>query len=333
LSFRSSLQSGAAPTPDASDLAEELGTGSSLLPRRAPSILIALVVVVSIVLAVLGVMGDRPHNHLRIQLAWLPLAVLVLAALELMQAELWSRLLRALGGELDSVHALSVWCVSALARYVPTSMLMPIVRVRMSRARSVRGDVCIASLIYEGVLVNCGAACVGAYFVITLPTLRGEGWRWGVMALPVAAISVLHPRVFATLSGRVLRRARRLPLAVHLSVGQLLRFTAGYIASFVLAGLGLVVVVLMLHGVSWQGVPTIVGAMAIGFIASAFAFVLPGGLGAREAALVAALTPIMPTFVAATAAVVLRLIQLGIEVTLALLLPWVARRRDTRQSA
>jgi glycosyltransferase 2 family protein len=290
-----------------------------------------MLVVGGVVLAVLGVMADRPHSHVRVQLAWLFPAVIVLTALELMQAELWGRLLRALSGQLDVANGLAVWCVSALARYVPTSMLMPVVRVRMSRARGVPGDVCIASLFYEALLVNCGAACVGAYFVITLPALRGDISRWGVLLLPLAAISALHPRVFAAISGAVLRRMGRAPLAAHLSVGQLLRFTAGYVASFVLAGVGLIVVVLMVHSVTWQGAPTIVGAMAIGFVASAFAFVLPGGLGAREAALVAALSPAMPTFVATTAAVALRLIQLAIEVILALLLPWMARRHDGRQ--
>ncbi len=211
---------------------------------------------------------------------------------------------------------------------------MPIVRVRISQTRQVQGDVCLASVVYDGALVNCGAACVAAYFVIALPALRGDLLRWVVLALPLVAVSALHPRVFATLSRSLLRRAGRLPLSAHLTLKQLLSFTIGYIATFARAGFGLIAVVLMLHPLTWHGIPAVTGAMSIGSIASAFAFVLPGGLGAREAALVIALSPVLPTFAATTAAaVMIPLIQLGVEVILALLLPWVARRYDIRRRA
>jgi hypothetical protein len=291
--------------------------------------ILALVVAGGVVLAVLGALADQP-SHLRLQPVWLVPAIVGVAALELVQAELWHRLLGALGGRLDVTNSLAIWCVSAVARYVPTSMLMPVVRVRMSVRRGVRGDVCLASVIYEGVLVNCGALCVAAYLLLTLPALHGDLWRWGVLVLALAALAALHPRLFAPLSGRLLRRMGRVPLPIHLSLRQMLGFTVGYAASFVLAGASLVAVVMMLYSLTWHGVPTVIGAMAIGFIASAFAFVLPGGLGAREAALVVGLSPVMPTVTATAVAVAVRLIQLGCELFLALLLPWMGRRRDVR---
>jgi uncharacterized membrane protein YbhN (UPF0104 family) len=88
----------------------------------------------------------------------------------------------------------------------------------------------------------------------------------------------------------------------------------------------------MLYPLALQAVPTVIGAMAIGFMASAFAFILPGGLGAREVALAAALSPVMPTLLATATTVAARLIQLGIEIVLALLLPWIARRLDVRRA-
>jgi hypothetical protein len=306
--------------------------GYSLFRKLLPVVATALIAG-GVAVTVVNLLGDRPHSNLRLQAAWLAPATLALCALELMQAELWRRLLRALGGELDTPNGLAIWCVSAIARYVPTSMLMPIVRVRMSRRRGVQADVCVASVVYEAVLVTCGAACMSAYFVITLPPLRGDLWRWGILAVPLATAGALHPAVFAPLSGKLLARAGRLPLARHLSPRELLGFATGYLASFAVAGLGLAAVVLMLHTLSWQDLPTVAGAMAIGFIASTLAFVLPGGLGAREAALVVALSPVLSTVVATGAAVAVRLIQIGVEVLLALALPWIARRRDARREA
>jgi hypothetical protein len=286
----------------------------------------------AVAITVVNLLGDHPHAHLRLQAVWLGPAILAFGALELLQAELWHRLLRALGGHLDAPDALAIWCVSAVARYVPTSMLMPVVRVRMSRRRQVLGDVCLASVVYEAVLVTCGAACMAAYFVITLPQFHGDPWRWAIVTIPLGATAVLHPRLLAPLSSRVLARAGRPPLPAHLSQRQLLNFTAGYAMSFIVAGSGLAAVVLMLHTVSLQILPTITGAMAIGFIASTLAFVLPGGLGAREAALVIALAPVLPTAVATGAAVLVRLVQIGVEVILALALPWIVRRRAARQA-
>lgn len=302
-----------------------------LLLRRALPAIVALAVVAGVVLTVLGVLADRPHSHLAFQVGWLFPAIFAFLALELMQAELWHRLLGALGGTIDTSHALAIWAVSAVGRYVPTSMLMPIVRVRMSRTRHVPAELSIASVVYEGVLVNCGAACVATYFIIKLPGIHHRFWAWSALLLPLLAVGALHPRVVAFLDSRLLARLGRMPLAIHLSFRQLLSFTAGYVASFLLAGLGLVAVVLMVHPLGWQGVPSVIGAMAIGFIASVFAFVLPGGLGVREAALVLGLSPVLPTLAASTAAVALRLIQLGCELLLAVALPWIAHRHEARE--
>lgn len=307
--------------------------GRFSLFRRLLPVVAAALIAGALAITVANVLGDRPHANLRLHLAWLAPAILALCILELVQAELWRRLLHALGGSLDTPNALAIWCVSAIARYVPTSMLMPVVRVKMSQRRGVQGDVCLASIVYEAVLVTCGAACMAAYFFITLPPLHGDAWRWGIVVAPLAAIGALHPRILGPLSARALARAGRAPLPTHLSTRQLLGFAVGYTASFAIAGLGLAAVVLMLHTLSWQDLPTVAGAMAIGFIASTLAFVLPGGLGAREAALVLALSPVMPTVIATGAAVAVRLIQIGVEVLLALALPWLAHRRTALAGA
>lgn len=332
LSYQSEIQSDVHSLAHAGAFVDEPRQERLSLLRRLLPTVVVLIVAGGVVLAVLGIWADRPRAHFRLDVVWLLPAIVGLAALELTQAELWRRLLGTLGGTLDMLPALAIWCVSAVARYVPSSMLMPVVRVRMSRGRGVRGDICLTSVLYESVLVTCGALYVGAYVIVVLPSLRGDVWRWGVLVLPLAAIGVLHPRLFELLSARALRRLGRLPLPKHLSMKQLLGFTTAYAMSFLLAGASLIAVVMMLHPLTWQGAPTVIGAMAIGFVASVFAFLLPGGLGAREAALVVTLSTVLPTVVATAVAVAARLIQLGIEVILALFLPWVLHRRDARRA-
>jgi uncharacterized membrane protein YbhN (UPF0104 family) len=81
-----------------------------------------------------------------------------------------------------------------------------------------------------------------------------------------------------------------------------------------------------IHGVAGDDIPTTIGAYSVGFAASVVAFVLPGGLGAREGAMAAALSPALPFAVALAVAVGIRLAQMGIEVLYAAITPVLARR-------
>jgi hypothetical protein len=280
--------------------------------------------------AAIGVLADRPHTYLRFSAGWLAVAITGFAVVELLHAELWRRLVVALGVRMESRRSFAIWCVSAIARYVPTNMLMPVLRVSMSRSHKVPRSICVASLVYEAALATSAALLVGAYCIIGLPALRGDVWRWGVLLIPLLSMLALHPRGVGLVSDRLLRRLGRDPLPSHLSVEQLLRFVAGYVASFLLAGACLLAVVLAFHPLSSHDVPAVLGAYAVGFAATLVAFVLPGGLGAREIALAGVLSAVMPTLVATTASVAVRLIQIATELLLALVTWWIATRHEAR---
>lgn len=297
--------------------------------RFAPAV-VTLLVAASIAATAIAVLSERPHAPLLFRAAWLAPAIVGFLALHVVQAELWRRLLARLGGPLSPRRGLAIWSVSTIARYVPTSMLMPVLRVTLSGARGAPRAAGIASIAYEALLAIGGALCVAAYFVVGLPALRGEAWRWGAVAIPLLVVIGLHPRVLGALSGRLLRRLGREPLRARLALGALLSFTAGYAASFVLGGASLLALACVFDRVGWPDAPSVVGAFSVGFVASTFAFVLPAGLGAREAALVAALAPVMPGFAATAVAVSVRLVQLSVELLFALLAPRFANRHERR---
>src|SRR4051794_20750875 len=95
------------------------------LARRALLTAVALAVVASVVIAGLHEAGRLDLSGLRLQPGWLTLAVAGFAALQLAHARLWRLLMSSLHSPLEARRALSIWCVSSIARYVPTSMLMP----------------------------------------------------------------------------------------------------------------------------------------------------------------------------------------------------------------
>lgn len=301
--------------------------------RHAVTATMAVLVAGGLATTVLAILAQRPHTHLRFLAGWLCLSVIGFVVVALVQAELWRWLLRALGARLEPRRSLAIWCVSAVARYAPTGVLMPVVRVRMSRSRKIPASICAASLVYEAVLAICGSLWVGSYFLLDLSQLRDEAWRWALLLVPLAGMLALSPRGMELVSRRLLSRLGGEPLPVHLSAGQLALFTAGYIVNFLLAGASIVALTLACHTLPAHLIPAVISAFAVGFTVSALGFLLPGSLGARELALVGALSLLMPVFVATAVAIFSRLIQLGIELLLALLAPLIAIRHESRGPA
>jgi uncharacterized membrane protein YbhN (UPF0104 family) len=88
-----------------------------------------------------------------------------------------------------------------------------------------------------------------------------------------------------------------------------------------------------IHGVAAPDIPTVIGAYSVGYAVSLLTVFLPAGLGAREGAMVAALSPVMPLTVALAVAVAIRLLQVGVELVFATLTPVWARRTEAQTAA
>ena len=129
---------------------------------------------------------------------------------------------------------------------------------------------------------------------------------------------------------KVLLRLGRAPLPISLPGRRVFEFLALYAIDTLIAGLGLYCLTQSVYPAGTDDMPTIVGSYAVANTFSILAFILPGGLGAREAGMAVALSPVMPTAPAVAVAVLSRVLQLGLEVILALVTPLLARRRDPR---
>jgi glycosyltransferase 2 family protein len=257
--------------------------------------------------------------------AWLVLAAVGFALLQLAHAELWRRLLRLLGYVLPGRRSRAVWNVSALARYVPTGLVSPIMRAGMTESDGVPRRVCLVSVVYELGLALTGALVVSTYALLRVPQLHGGQWRFLLVGVPVISIAALHPRFFHRVTDSALKRFGRQPLPLSVPFARLAELTMLYAASFVLAGLSILALVLAVHPVATADIPYVLSAHAFGFSASVLGIVLPGGLGAREAALAAVLTLAVPTAVAVAVAVAARVVQLALEIAFAAITPVLAR--------
>jgi uncharacterized membrane protein YbhN (UPF0104 family) len=316
----------------AGDLASRAGSLRPADPRvrRALHAGVVLIIVLGVGFAVVAALGDFPNVTWRFRPAALLLAALALAVFLMGNAEIWRRLLHALGPELPPLRAQAIWSASALGRYVPTAALLPVLRVALCERQGAPKRITLASLVYETALVLTASVVIGAYFVITLPDLAASSQRFLVLAVPVLALILLQPRIFHRLADYCLRRLGRAPLPVALGAPRIFEFVALYLVSLAIAGLSLYALAQSFYPVGVDELPTVVGAFSVATTFSFLAFLAPGGLLAREAAMTLALSPIMPAAPALAIAVLSRILQLGIEVVIASIAPVLARSRTTR---
>jgi uncharacterized membrane protein YbhN (UPF0104 family) len=99
-----------------------------------------------------------------------------------------------------------------------------------------------------------------------------------------------------------------------------------YTASFVVAGIAVWGMTQALYDLPAEDTYAAVASYALGYVVGVIGFVIPGSLGAREAGLAIGLSAVVPGPVALAVAIALRLIQIGVEVLYALVMPLLARR-------
>jgi glycosyltransferase 2 family protein len=313
----------------AGDFASRVGSldpGDPIM-RRGLHIAIGLVVLLGVGLAIWGTLSEFPEVDWRWRPVSLGLGVLGVATFLVLNAELWRRLLHALGPELPPLPASTIWFVSGLGRFVPTSLLTPMIRIAMSEREGVPKRICLVSVAYEIALALSGALIVGAYFIVDLPDLQGHWERFLAVGLPVIAVVALQPGIFHRLTASALERLGREPIPAPLGSARVFEFLGLYAVVYVLAGLSTFALGQAIYPMGSDDIVTVLGAFAVGTTLGIIAFVLPAGLVAREAGLAVALSPIMPTAPAVAIAVLSRVVQIAMEVLLATLTQVLVRRR------
>jgi hypothetical protein len=298
--------------------------------RRALHLGIAILVVLSVALAVLAALGDLPDVGWRFRPLDVGMAVAGFGSCLLLHAEFWRRILGQLGPQLAPRRSMAIWFTSGLGRYVPTSVLLPVLRAAMAERAGVPKRICLASVVYEAAFNFTAALIVGAYFVISLPELGDAPGRYLVLALPVIALILLQPRAFHPIADRVLVRLGREKLPLSLSGLQVLAYVALYAVTYLIAGFSVYALAQLVYPVGGGDLVVVVGAFAVGMAVSLLAIFLPGGVFVRDLGLALALSPVMPAAPAIAVAALARITQLGLELLGALVSPLLARSERPR---
>jgi hypothetical protein len=302
-----------------------LGAGS---PRLRAAIQYGLILLVFGFLAffIVSQWNRLPDYDWRFRPGWLLLAFACVLAFYALQPMLWRIILRALGEDGDAVQLRAAWAKSLVARYVPTSALMVVGRVVLAERAGITKRVCLASIVYELALGVNAAVIGGAYFFITLPSLEDTPARYAILLVVPLALAGLHPRVFKPVTDWALRKLGREPLPRALRYRTVLLLIPVFLLGWTLVGVGLFAFASALQSLPLDELPYIAAAYPVAFCVSVITFIVPSGLGTRDATLATALDAVLPLTVATAIAVAFRIFQTAIELMWVGILILVARR-------
>jgi glycosyltransferase 2 family protein len=255
-----------------------------------------------------GVVTEWPQVHASLnQMHWYSVAGAALAALAgwLCMVMVWSEVIADLGSPLPLSAAVRVMSVVQLAKYLPGGVWAFAAQIELgSEYRVPRRRSATAA----GVSLALTFALALAIAAVVLPlvsTAAALQYWWALAIAPVIGVC-LAPPVLGRLVDRVLILARRQPLERRPSMGGIARALGWAALGWLLWGLQVWLLVRDLTGLGTRALPVAIGGYALAWAAGTMIVVTPGGLGARELALIAVLAPIMPRGEAIAVALVSR---------------------------
>lgn len=243
---------------------------------------------------------------------WAAASVMAMLAFVLVYGACWWLLISELERRRAPLAAMRLFLLSWPGRYVPASL--PHYGGRLVAGPSLglsRGAVA-ASLVYENVfaIVASGGVAIVLLAAGYRDAIGGSGWLVAaIVAAPLGALS-LHPAVGRTAVRVGARRMERLATLESYVLGSsaLMRVGAFYVVGSVVAGFAFWC---SLRAVGAEAPLFLaVAAYNIGGVAGMLAIAVPGGIGVREAVVVAVMSTFVSPPVALSAAVLARLVAM-----------------------
>lgn len=203
----------------------------------------------------------------------------------------WRSLLAGLGSPLPLPAAIRVMFLAQLGKYVPGSVWALVGQVELAREHDVpRRRGASATLLAMAATIATGVVVAAVTLPLTSPGATRRYW-WLLLLAPVL-LAALHPRVMITMLNRVLALARRPAFTETIGLGTMARAVGWSVLAWALFGTH---AWLLARSLGDAGFFLSTGAYALAFVVGFLVVIAPGGLGAREAALVVALAPVLPS--------------------------------------
>jgi len=232
-------------------------------------------------------------------------AALLLAAM-FMNAALWARVVRDLGGaHIPVKQAIPLFMIANLGRYVPGKVWQIAGLAALASKRGVRPITATGAAVLGQGLSILAATAIGLGALLTAP--EEVVGAWGMIAAVVVALVVLLIAVPASFraGARLWFRLARTEAPTQLDSVHGLQWLALYALNWAVLALSFWVLVIS-FGVSAEIVP-VASAFAAAYVAGYLFIPAPAGVGIREGMLIVFLTPHLGVGAAGALAVIARI--------------------------
>ncbi|MFI0357210.1 YbhN family protein [Actinomadura sp. 9N407] len=205
----------------------------------------------------------------------------------------WRTYLTGLGSPLPVRTMFRISNISQLGKYVPGKVWALVTQIEMTREHQVpRMRSFSSTMLAVATSTACGLAVAAVTLPLTSESARDQYW-WLFLLAPVV-LAALHPKIVTWCLDTALKLARRPPMEHPVSLGVTLVAVAWTMLGWALFGVHLWLLCEAVGG-DGAGLPfQAAGAYALAFVFGLLVFIAPGGIGAREAALVMVLGPVLP---------------------------------------
>lgn len=239
--------------------------------------------------------GHSWHLHS----GWLTASVAVLVGSMMAMALGWYAALRELGTAMSPWPAQRIWIVTNFLKYLPGKVWLVIGRILHCQRYGIPKIVTLTSFAYEYVLFMASGVIVSA---CTVPfwLQRGEAraYGWTLLLVPATLIG-FHPAIFGPTVNRLLKLAKRPPLARQIRFSRLLLLLLFFCLAWGLFGGAFCLFVMAVHPMPLVAWPTLGGAFMASWILGLLVIFTPGGLGVREGMLMAVLASLCSAYLPA----------------------------------
>jgi uncharacterized membrane protein YbhN (UPF0104 family) len=205
----------------------------------------------------------------------------------------WRTLLAGFGSRLPLGPAIRVMFVGQLGKYVPGSVWAVIGQTELAREYGVPRERGAAATMLA-MATSLATACAVAAVTLPLTSAQATHHYWWLLLFAVPLLACLHPKIVTAALNRALILVRRQPLPQAIPLRAMVTAVAWTMLGWCLWGVQLWLLVRTAGAHHGGLLPLSAGAYALAWAVGFVVIISPGGLGAREAALVVALSPVMP---------------------------------------
>ena len=274
--------------------------------------------------------GQVRHRLADVDASWLGLGILLAIAGMTAIAIAWRPVLVALGAEQPTRRAVVRWYyVGEIGKYVPGGIWTFVGRAELARRGGLDRPSAYGSVALSLALLQVAAACVAAVVLPFTSITRHSAAAWLVLLVVPVGLALLHHRVLEPLLAFVERATKRSLTITVPPFATTLRLVAGYIPAWLAIGTGTWAIARAFD--AHAPFASVFAATIVSWIVGFLVLVVPGGVGVRESVFVAVLT--LPGGVAATTALVARLVFMVVDGAGAIFTPIIFRRHGNATTA